>query len=222
MKFLLYLSRQIDRLNELVGSIVIWICLVVVLVSSGNAIIRKVFDSSSNGWLELQWYLFGAMFLLASGYTLLKNEHVRVDVLSSKLSRKHQVWIEIFGVIFFLMPMAILIMVLSWPVFTDSFLQNEQSSNAGGLVRWPAKLLIPVGFALLVVAGLSHLIKCVAYLSGHGPDPIAKQQGQSSEEQLASEILSERTIDSGLNDSAAQDPASAVRDYSTRTTQRHD
>lgn len=190
MKFLLGLSRLIDRLNEFVGGIVIWICLIVVLVSSGNAVIRKIFDSSSNGWLELQWYLFGALFLLSSGYTLLRNEHVRVDILSSKLTRTHQIWIEIFGVLFFLLPMALLIMFLSWPVFTEAYIQNEQSSNAGGLVRWPAKLLIPIGFGLLVLSGFSHLIKCVGFLSGKCPDPILKQQGQTSEEALAQAILS--------------------------------
>ena len=194
MKLLLSLSRCIDRMNEVVGSFVIWICLVVVIVSSGNAIIRKLFDSSSNGWLELQWYLFGAMFLLSSGYTLLRNEHVRVDILSSKLSRHHQIWIEIIGVVFFLLPMAILIMVLSWPVFTDAYLQNEQSSNSGGLVRWPAKLLIPVGFGLLVLSGISHLIKCVGFLLGFCPDPIQKQQGKSSEEMLAEDILSNSKV----------------------------
>ena len=200
MKFFLNISRLIDRLNEFVGSLVIWICLIVVLVSSSNAVIRKIFDSSSNGWLELQWYLFGAMFLLSAGYTLLRNEHVRVDVLSSKLSRTHQILIEIIGVLFFLMPMAILIMVLSGPVFTDAYLQNEQSSNAGGLVRWPAKLLIPMGFGLLVLAGLSHLIKCIGFLAGYCPDPTLKLQGQTSEEALAEEIVSnsklERPIDS--------------------------
>lgn len=218
MKALLYLSHRIDRLNEYVGSIVIWICLVVVLVSSGNAIIRKVFDISSNGWLELQWYLFGAMFLLAAGYTLLRNEHVRVDVLSAKLSRKHQVWIEIVGVLFFLLPMAVLIMVLSWPVFTDAYLQNEQSSNAGGLVRWPAKLLIPVGFALLVLAGISHLIKCIGFLTGISPDPLVKQQGLSSEELLANEIVSQRNLDLSVIDHVGSVPTSQTRDQSNRTT----
>lgn len=209
MKFFLNISRLIDRLNEIVGSLVIWICLIVVLVSSGNAVIRKFFDSSSNGWLELQWYLFGAMFLLSSGYTLLRNEHVRVDVLSSKLSRTHQIWIEIVGVLFFLMPMAILIMVLSWPVFTDAYLQNEQSSNAGGLVRWPAKLLIPIGFGLLVLAGLSHLIKCIGFLSGQCPDPTMKLQGPSSEEALAAEIVSNSklTIPIGSFATDTQPPA---------------
>lgn len=216
MKFFLSISRFIDRLNELVGSLVIWICLIVVLVSSGNAVIRKLFDSSSNGWLELQWYLFGAMFLLSSGYTLLRNDHVRVDVLSSKLSRTHQIWIEIVGVLFFLLPMAILIMVLSWPVFTDAYFQDEQSSNAGGLVRWPAKLLIPIGFALLVLAGFSHLIKCIGFLMGQCPDPTMKLQGQSSEEALAAQILANSKLDIPIGTCAADTQLPAVRDSSSR------
>ncbi|HGF6842334.1 TPA: TRAP transporter small permease subunit, partial [Salmonella enterica] len=156
MKALLAISRAIDALNLRVGRAVTWITLLVVLVSAGNALVRKVFETSSNAWLELQWYMFGAMFLLTAGYTLLKNEHVRVDILSSRLSKRTQIYIEIFGVVFFLLPMAILIMYLSWPMFMDSYVSNEQSSNSGGLVRWPVKLLIPVGFALLVLAGVSR------------------------------------------------------------------
>lgn len=191
MKALLALSRAIDALNLRVGRAVTWITLLVVLVSASNAVIRKVFEVSSNAWLELQWYMFGAMFLLTAGYTLLKNEHVRVDILSSRLSKRTQIYIEIFGVLFFLLPMAILIMYLSWPMFMDSFVSNEQSSNSGGLVRWPVKLLIPVGFGLLVLAGVSRLIKCVAYLRGQAPDPLAREVGTSAEEQLAEEIARE-------------------------------
>ena len=191
MKALLALSRGIDALNLRVGQAVTWITLLVVLVSAGNALVRKVFETSSNAWLELQWYMFGAMFLLTAGYTLLKNEHVRVDILSSRLSKRTQIYIEIFGVLFFLLPMAILIMYLSWPMFMDSYVSNEQSSNSGGLVRWPVKLLIPVGFALLVLAGISRLIKCVGYLCGQAPDPLARAEGKSAEEQLAEEIARE-------------------------------
>ncbi|CAM4154688.1 TRAP transporter small permease subunit [Bordetella tumbae] len=191
MKALLALSRAIDALNVRVGKAVTWVTLLVVLVSAGNAVVRKVFGTSSNAWLELQWYMFGAMFLLTAGYTLLKNEHVRVDILSSQLSKRTQIYIEIFGVLFFLLPMAILIMYLSWPMFMDSYISNEQSSNSGGLVRWPVKLLIPVGFALLVLAGISRLIKCVGYLCGQAPDPLARAEGKSAEEQLADEIARE-------------------------------
>ncbi|ARP93979.1 TRAP transporter small permease subunit [Bordetella genomosp. 13] len=191
MNALLALSRLIDAINTAVGRAVTWLTLIVVLVSAGNAVVRKVFNTSSNAWLELQWYLFGALFLLAAGYTLLRNEHVRVDVLSSRLSRRTQLYIEIFGVVFFLMPACLLILWLSWPMFMDSYLTNEQSSNPGGLVRWPVKLLIPVGFALLVLAGLSHLIKCVGFLMGRCADPGARDEGLSAEEALAQEIAEE-------------------------------
>jgi TRAP-type mannitol/chloroaromatic compound transport system permease small subunit len=191
MNALLAFSRLVDKLNTLVGKAVTWLTLVVVLVSAGNAIVRKVFHTSSNAWLELQWYLFGAIFLLAAGYTLLKNEHVRVDIVAQKLSQRTQIWIEIFGVLFFLLPACILIMWLSWPVFVDSYVTNEQSSNPGGLVRWPVKLLIPVGFLLLVLAGISHLIKCVAFLTGTGPDPRERERGKTAEEELAEEIARE-------------------------------
>lgn len=188
MKALLALSRLIDAINRFVGRAVTWLILVVVVISATNAVIRKIFNVSSNAWLELQWYLFGAIFLLAAGYTLLKNEHVRVDVLSQRLSRRTQAMIEIFGVLFFLLPAAVLIMWLSWPMFMDSFVTHEQSSNAGGLLRWPAKLLIPIGFGLLIAAGVSHAIKNLGFLLGAGPDPQEKQQGKSAEELLAEEI----------------------------------
>ncbi|SAH97435.1 C4 dicarboxylate tripartite ATP-independent periplasmic (TRAP) transporter%2C permease [Bordetella ansorpii] len=191
MNALLALSRLIDAINTVVGRAVTWLTLIVVLVSAGNAVVRKLFNTSSNAWLELQWYLFGALFLLAAGYTLLRNEHVRVDVLASRLPRRTQIYIEVFGVIFFLMPACLLILWLSWPMFMDSYLTNEQSSNPGGLVRWPVKLMIPVGFALLVLAGLSHLIKCVGFLMGRCADPGARDEGVSAEEALAQEIAEE-------------------------------
>lgn len=188
MKALLALSRLIDAVNVRVGRAVTWLILAAVLVSTANALVRKLFSISSNAWLELQWYLFGAVFLLTAGYTLLKNEHVRVDVLSQRFSPRTRARVEILGVLLFILPACGVIMWLSWPVFVDAFVNNEQSSNAGGLVRWPAKLLIPVGFALLIAAACSHLIKCVAYLRGLYPDPLDSRDGETSEEQLAREI----------------------------------
>lgn len=188
MNALLALSRFIDGINKCIGRAVAWLILLAVVVSATNATVRKVFNMSSNAWLELQWYLFGAVFLLAAGYTLLKNEHVRVDVLATIFSRRAQLWAEIIGVIFFLFPFSILIMWLSWPFFMDSFVNFEQSSNAGGLIRWPAKLLIPIGFALLVLAGVSHLIKCIGCLKGLCPDPRDVHKGKSAEQELAEEI----------------------------------
>ena len=191
MNALLALSRAIDSVNRRVGRAVTWLILLAVLVSATNATVRKLFNVSSNAWLELQWYLFGAVFMLASGYTMLKNEHVRVDVLASRFSRRTQLWIEIVGVLLFLLPACSLILWLSWPSFMDSLVNNEQSSNAGGLIRWPAKLILPVGFALLVAAGVSHLIKCIGCLRGLCPDPRDTHTGKSAEEQLAEEIARE-------------------------------
>ncbi len=188
MKSLLALARLIDAANRCLGRAVTWLILIVVIVSASNAIIRKVFNVSSNAWLELQWYMFGAIFLLCAGYTLLKNEHVRVDVLAQRLSRRTQIKIEIFGVLFFLLPACVLIAYLSWFMFADSWVTQEYSSNSGGLIRWPAKLLIPVGFFFLIAAGISHLIKCIAFLTGDGPDPMEKLSEKSAEEQLAEEI----------------------------------
>ncbi|MBI3445957.1 MAG: TRAP transporter small permease subunit [Magnetospirillum sp.] len=171
MKPLLSLSSLIDRLNERVGQTVVWLILVMVIVSSGNAVIRYIFSNSSNAWLEVQWYLFSTVFLLCAGYTLLRNEHIRIDVVAGRMSRRTQLWIDILGTIVFLFPMAMLILTLSWPMFMKSITMNEMSSDAGGLIRWPVKLMIPVGFTLLMLQGLSELIKKVAILRGLLPDP---------------------------------------------------
>jgi TRAP-type mannitol/chloroaromatic compound transport system permease small subunit len=165
------LSALIDTINEKIGLSIRWLILIMVVVSSGNATVRYIFNYSSNAWLEVQWYLFAAVFLLCAGYTLLRNEHIRIDVVCGKLSRPTQIWIDILGTIFFLFPMVILIMILSWPMFMKSFLQVEMSGDAGGLLRWPVKLLIPVGFFLLLLQGVSELIKKIAILTGDIPDP---------------------------------------------------
>lgn len=188
MPFLLAISRLIDQINLRIGRWVSWAILAAVVVSSANALSRKFLHSGSNAWLELQGYLFGALFLLSSGYTLLKNGHVRVDVLSSKLSQRAQIWIEILGTLLFLLPAAVLIMVLAWPMFWDAWVTQEASPNAGGLIRWPAKLLVPIGFTLLVGAGLSHLIKCVGFLLGRCPDPTKRESAMTDEEKLAAEL----------------------------------
>jgi TRAP-type mannitol/chloroaromatic compound transport system permease small subunit len=174
MKTLLTLSRAIDALNERIGRVMLWLVLVMVLVSSGNAVSRYLLNMSSNAWLELQWYLFAAVFLLCAGYALLHNEHIRIDVVSSHLSRRTQMWIDVFGTIFFLFPVAGTIMWLSWPIFVNAWVSGEISSNAGGLIRWPARLMIPVGFFLLTLQGVSELIKRVAFLRGLIPDPVEK------------------------------------------------
>ena len=192
MKTLLRLSGHIDALNERVGRLTYWLILVMVLVSAGNASVRYAFDRSSNAWLEIQWYLFSAVFLLGAGYTLLHNQHVRIDVISGRLSKRARAWIDVLGTLFFLLPMAIAIMWMSWPVFVQSYQLHEESSNAGGLIVWPARLMVPVGFVLLVLQGISELIKRVAFLRGLIPDPSEKNEGPSLEEQLAEALRKER------------------------------
>ncbi|MBN8888668.1 MAG: sugar transporter [Rhodospirillales bacterium 70-18] len=171
MQALLALSRRIDALNELVGKVVAWLILAAVLLSSINALIRYTFNESSNAWLEGQWYLFSAVFLLCAGYTLRRDEHIRIDIISARLGARARAWIDVLGGLFFLLPATILIMVLSWPMVVDSYERHEMSSNAGGLLRWPAKVLIPAGLLLLAIQGISEIIKRVAFLSGRGPDP---------------------------------------------------
>jgi len=181
---LLGMSRLIDALNERVGHAIYWLILVAVLVSAGNATIRYTFDISSNGWLELQWYLFSAVFLLGAGYTLLHNEHVRIDVVIGHLPPKLRAWIDLLGGLLFLLPMAIVIMVLAWPVVVESYVRHEYSADAGGLLRWPVKLLIPAGFLLLALQGLSEVIKRALFLAGRIPDPLEAHHEPAAEEML--------------------------------------
>jgi TRAP-type mannitol/chloroaromatic compound transport system permease small subunit len=166
MRVLLAFARLIDYVNERVGRAVAWLVLVAVLVSAANALMRYAFNMSSNAWLEIQWYLFSAIFLLAAGWALKRNAHVRIDVIATRLTPRAQAWIDIVGGILFLMPMALLILYLSWPMFVQSYTGHEISSDAGGLVRWPVKLLIPLGFALLVLQGASEIVKRIAFLRG--------------------------------------------------------
>ena len=192
MNALLSFSRMIDSLTERVGRLTYWLILVAVLVSTANAIMRYAFNSSSNAWLEIQWYLFSAVFLFGAGYALLHNQHVRIDVISGHLSARTRAWIDVLGTLLFLLPMAIAIMWMSWPVFVDAYQRDEVSTNAGGLTIWPARLMLPVGFFLLILQGLSELIKRVAFLRGLIPDPNEKHEGPSLEEQLAEALRKER------------------------------
>jgi len=184
VNLLLRLSRAIDWLNEQVGHLVYWLVLAAVVVSAGNAMVRYTFDMSSNAWLELQWYLFSAVFLLAAGYTLLHNEHVRIDVIYSHLPPRVRAWIDLLGGLFFLLPMALIILVLSWPIVVESIERNEYSSDAGGLLRWPVKLLIPVGFLLLTLQGFSEIIKRIGFLLGHIPYPLERHRDPILDETL--------------------------------------
>ena len=192
MNALLKLSRLIDALTERIAKAVFWLVLVVVLVSAANAIMRYTIHYSSNAFLEIQWYLFGVIFLFSSGYTLLRNEHVRIDLISSKFSKRGQVWIDIFGILFFLMPMALVIMLLSWPVFMHAFESQEMSNSAGGLIVWPARLMIPVGFFLLILQAISELIKRVGFLMGLCANPMERLNVPSAEEELAAAIKAQK------------------------------
>lgn len=166
MSFLISLSKLIDALNEKIGHAVSWALLAAVLICSGNALIRYAFNMSSNAWLEIQWYLFSAIFLLATSYTLRRNEHVRIDVIAGRFSKRTQVWIDLFGFLLFLLPMTLIILYYAVPYALISLQNQELSSNAGGLIVWPAKMLIPLGFFLLTLQGISELIKRVGYLMG--------------------------------------------------------
>lgn len=185
MNALLKLSRRIDAFTERVGKAALWLVLIVVLISAGNALMRYTISYSSNAFLEIQWYLFGAIFFAFSGYTLLRNEHVRIDLVSGRFSRRTQTWIDILGIVFFLLPMAVAIIVLSWPVFVMTFESGEMSNSAGGLIVWPARLMVPAGFGLLVLQAISELIKRVGFLLGRCPDPTAKKVLRPAEEAQA-------------------------------------
>ncbi len=185
---LLKLSQLIDMINERVGKGAFWLVLVMTIISAGNASVRFIFNYSSNGLLEIQWYLFAAVFLLCSPYTLQKNEHVRIDVLSGKLSPRGLAIIDIIGTLFFLLPMVVAVLWLSLPLIAESYKISEMSANAGGLIRWPVKALLPLGFALLALQGISELIKRIAFLQGLIDDPNAKEAKPTAEEELAAAI----------------------------------
>lgn len=189
MPVLLRLSRSIDRLSEFVGRWVAWLVLAAVLISAGNAVTRKAFNMSSNAFLEIQWYLFAAVFLLASGYTLLRQEHVKIDVISGRFSKRTQIWIEIVGICGFLFPFIFMIIKLAMPLVVNAFVTQEMSSNAGGLIRWPVFALLPAGLLLLGLQGVSELIKRIAFLQGLIPDPTKKKGAKTPEEELAEFLL---------------------------------
>jgi TRAP-type mannitol/chloroaromatic compound transport system permease small subunit len=188
----LRLSGLIDGMNERIGRSAMWIVLIVSLISAANAVSRYAINFSSNALLEIQWYLFSAIFLLCGGYTLLRNEHVRIDVVSSHLSPRAHAWIDIVGTLLFLMPMALAVLWYAWPVFLHSFVNQEMSSNAGGLIIWPVRILVPIGFVLLAAQGVSELIKRIAFLMGLIADPNEKHRGPSAEEELAAVIKSQK------------------------------
>ena len=193
MTLLLKFSQLIDWLNERVGKGAFWLVLIMTAISAGNATVRFTVDYSSNGLLEIQWYLFAAVFLLCAPYTLQKNEHVRIDVLTNRLSPRGLAIIDIIGTLLFLLPMVITVLWLSLPLIAESYKINEMSANAGGLLRWPVKILLPIGFTLLALQGISELIKRFAFLAGRIEDPNTKKKEPTPEEQLAAAIVAAET-----------------------------
>lgn len=184
MQGLLKLSRAIDWLNAQVGKYAIWLILAATVISALNAIVRKVFNTSSNAFLEVQWYLFAWSFLVAAGLTLLQREHVRIDVVNSRLSKRTQVWIDIVGFALFLTPLCLTVLWLSTPVVVQMYQSGEMSGNSGGLIRWPVWAALPVGFVLLMLQGWSELIKRIAFLRGEGPDPMGRLTDKTAEDEL--------------------------------------
>ena len=181
MTALISLSRAIDKANELIGKAVAWLILASIIISATNAVSRKAFSLSSNAWLEAQWYLFSAAFLLASAWTLMSNEHVRVDLLYSRIGRRGQIYIDIVGTVLFLLPFCLIVVWLSWPVFLAKLASGESSNNTGGLVLWPAWMLIPLGYTSLGIQGISELIKRIAWLRGDLPDPVQVADADAAE-----------------------------------------
>jgi TRAP-type mannitol/chloroaromatic compound transport system permease small subunit len=186
---LLSLSRMIDRMSEFIGRWVAWLVLAAVLISTVNAIVRKAFNTSSNAFLEIQWYLFAAVFLLAAGYTLLRQEHVKIDVILGRFSKRAQIGVEIFGIVFFLMPFVVVVFIMVMPLVINAYTSGEVSSNAGGLIRWPVYAMLPLGLLLLGIQGISELIKRVAFLKGLIPDPTVKAGAKTAEQELAEFLL---------------------------------
>jgi TRAP-type mannitol/chloroaromatic compound transport system permease small subunit len=189
MQALLKFSKAVDWLNAFVGKYVIWLILASTVISALNAVVRKLFNTSSNAYLEVQWYLFAAAFLLAAAYTLLNGEHVKIDVLYHRLSKRGQIKVDIFGFIVFLTPVCVAILWFGIPFFLNGLRSGEMSSNAGGLIRWPVYLMMPLGFGLLLLQGWSELIKRIAFLKGLIEDPTQKKVAKTAEEELAEEIL---------------------------------
>lgn len=188
MNLLLAWAHKIDAINLVVGKFTGWLIFLTTLISAGNALVRKIFDTSSNALLEVQWYLFAGVFLLGAGYGLLKNSHVRIDFISSRLTDRARNWIDFWCILLVLSPFCVLSIILSWPLFTQALASGEMSQNAGGLIRWPAYALIPIGFALLLVQGFSEAVKRLAFLKGIGPDVLHSEDAQSDDQKRAAEL----------------------------------
>lgn len=190
---LLRLSARIDSFNEAIGKFIRWLVLAAVLISAGNAIVRKLFNYSSNSFLEIQWYLFAGVFMLGVGYVFLHNGHVRIDFISARLSTRTNAIIDALGMIVFTIPLSIIMITLGWPLFHNAWVSGEMSQNAGGLIRWPVLALIPAGFAILLAQSVSELIKRVAFLTGQRDQPFTDMHAKSVEEELVEELAAAAT-----------------------------
>jgi TRAP-type mannitol/chloroaromatic compound transport system permease small subunit len=188
---LLKVSRGIDAFNEWLGRIIMWLVLAAVLISAGNAVVRKAFNIGSNAFLEIQWYLFAAVFMLGVGYVMLRNAHVRIDFISSRLSKRTNALIDTIGIVIFTIPLSWIMIDLGWPLFVRAWESGEMSQNAGGLIRWPVLLLVPLGFAILLVQAVSELIKRIAFLRGALSEPFSGDAAQSDDEKHAAELAAE-------------------------------
>ncbi|MDO9285737.1 MAG: TRAP transporter small permease subunit [Aquabacterium sp.] len=191
MTALLKISRLIDLMNTWIGKLTMWLVLAAVLISAGNAIIRKAFNIGSNAFLEIQWYLFAAVFMLGVGYVMLKNAHVRIDFISGKLSKRTNAIIDAIGIVVFTIPLSIIMIDLGWPLFLRTYLSGEMSQNAGGLIRWPVMGLVPLGFCILLLQSVSELIKRIGFLTGHLDEPFPLEDGKTAEERLADELAAQ-------------------------------
>ena len=188
MQRLIQLSRLIDGLSTRIGRLTMWLILATTLISAGNAIVRKAFSTSSNALLEIQWYLFAAVFMLGAGYGFLKNSHVRIDFVSARLSARTRNWIDVGGIVLVLIPFCLICIALSWPMFVQAWDSGEMSGNAGGLIRWPVYALMPPGFGLLLLQALSELLKRVLFLRGLGPDSLADAEHKTDEQKHLEEL----------------------------------
>ncbi len=192
---MLRISAGVDWFNDHIGNLIRWLILAAVLISAGNAIVRKIFNTSSNAYLEVQWYLFAAVFMLGAGFAFLRNAHVRIDFISNKLSKRTNTIIDAVGIVVFVIPLCVILIQLSWPLFVTAWQTGEMSQNAGGLIRWPVLLLMPVGFALLLMQSLSELIKRIAYLRGLIPQPMSAEPGHAGAEILAEQMAADHEHD---------------------------
>ena len=202
MQALLALSRGIDWITEKLGRALCWLLLAAVVISTVNAITRKAFSLSSNAYLEAQWYLFAVIFMLGAGYVFLHDQHVRIDVFSSRLKRRTQVWIDVVGIVVFLLPLCVFVVWTALPSVMTAIETQEVSASPGGLIRWPLYMLVPVGFSLLAIQSFSELVKRLAFLTGHGPDPHAKPE-MSEEERLLEDLQREMEASDAKNAGAA-------------------